>query len=285
MKGGDKMKKVISILMCFAVLFSAVNVFAEDTSFTRIEALRLMAEKATYGEKAYDCPFTDIAEEDKLLVGYAFEKGWIKGTGDNLFNPQAIITRECFLTMVLRSLNYTDPISFTWDNPYPRAFIAGIYPVKYEGAFTIEEAKDILENKKSALSIYSMQKENGTYRDNLSYVSSQITKLEYLFFAEECTIVTGYITGTPHGVAPKGCVVYKADGKILSLTLPRINPWKGAAAENVYLNEDNTKLYYTCTVEKDYIGMDGVTVIQAAGVFEYCVDLVAREITVEKVQN
>ncbi len=277
------MKKVISILMCFAVLFSAVNVFAEDTSFTRIEALRLMAENATYSEKEYTCPFTDIDEADKLLVGYAFEKGWVKGTGDNLFNPHAIITRECFLTMVLRSLNYADPLSFSWDNPYQRAFIAGIYPEKSEGAFTVEEAKSILENKKSALSAYSLPKENGTYRESLSYVSSQITKLEYLFFAEECTIVTGYITGTPHGQAPKGCVVYKADGEILNLTLPRINPWKGAAAENVYLNEDNTKLYYTCTVEKDYVGMDGVTVIQAAGVFEYCVDLAERTTTVKKI--
>lgn len=278
------MKKVISLALCFAVLFSAINVFAEDT-FTRIEALRLMAENATFSEKEYECPFTDIADEDKLLVGYAFKKGWIKGAGDNLFNPQAVITRECFLTMVLRSLKYTDPLSFTWDNPYPRAFIAGIYPEKSEGAFTVEEAKSILENKKSALSAYSLPKENGTYRESLSYVSSQITKLDYLFDTEECTIVTGYITGTPHGAAPKGSIVYKADGEMLSLTLPRINPWRGAAAENVHLNEDNTKLYYTCTVEKDYVGMDGVTVIQAAGVFEYCVDLVAKEITVEKVQN
>lgn len=276
------MKKIITLLLCSIMLMSGAIISSaqEKTTLTRIEALRLMTENVTYSEKEYDCPFTDIAEEDKALVGYAFEKGWVKGTGDSLFNPQAVITRECFLTMVLRSLKYTDPLSFTWDNPYPRAFIAGIYPTKQEGEFTKAEAKDILEKRKSALSVYSMQKENGTYRENLSYVSSQTTKLDYLFDTEECTIVTGYITGTPHGSAPKGSVVYKADGEVLSLTLPRVNPWRGAAAENVHLSEDNTKLYYTCTVEKDYMGMDGVTLIQEAGVYQYTVDLKTKETTV-----
>ena len=272
------MKKLICLILCSVLLLTATCAFAEDNSaMTRVEALKLIAENVSYTQKEYECPFTDVCEDDKNIVGFAYEKGWIKGTGDNLFNPEGEMTRECFLTIVLRSLNYKDPLSFTWDNPYDRAFISGIYPVRYNGEFTIEEARDILEKRKGAYSLYGSEKSNGTYVGNLSFVSSQTGKLEHLFDLEGCTIVIGYVTGTPHGSAPRGYVVFKDDGKVLMLTLPRVSPWNGAVPENVHLSEDNTKLYYTCTVEKDYIGMDGVTVVQKAGVFEYCVDLTKRE--------
>lgn len=282
------MKKLLCIIMCAVLLLSATGVFAEDdAAMTRIEALKLLAERAGYSEKEYDCPFTDISEEDKSIVGYAFEKGWIKGTGDNLFNPEGEMTRECFLTMVLRSLKYTDPLSFTWDNPYDRAFIAGIYPEKCEGAFTKSEAAKILTRRMSAYSLYgSAALATGSgYTKSLSYVSSQTGKIEYLFDLPECTVVIGYTTGTPHGSVPRGSVVFKENGEELRLELPRISPWKCAAAEDVRISEENTKLYYTCSVEEDYIGMDMVTVVQKAGVFEYCVDLTKKETTIKEIEK
>lgn len=271
------MRKLLCFALCAVLLLAAGTVFAENSTMTRVEALRLIAGEVIAD---YDCPFTDVEKEDKALVGYAFERGWIKGTGNTLFSPDDVITRECFLTMILRSLKYTDPLSFTWDNPYDRAFIAGIYPVKHEGAFTIDEAIDIIEKRKNAYSINSIGKESSSYAENLSYVSSQTGKLEHLFDLEDCTIVIGYITGTPHGSAPRGSIVFKSDGEVMDLILPRISPWKRAMCEEVYLSEDNTKLYYTCTIEKDYIGMDGISVVQEAGVYSYTVDLNSRETSV-----
>lgn len=280
------MKKMICLILCGIFLLPYVCTFAEENhTLTRIDAVKIIAETLGYTEKEYVCPFTDVGEEDKNIVGYAFEKGWIKGVGENMFNPDAVMTRECFLTIVLRSLKYTDPISFECNNPYDRAFIAGIYSRGQEGDLTKEEARDILEKRKSAYSLYSAKKSDGSYVGSLSFVSSQTGKLEHLFDLDECTVVIGYVTGTPHGSAPRGSVVFKDSGEVLNLVLPRINPWKCAMAENVEISEDGTKLYYTCTIEKDYIGMDGVTLVQKAGVFEYSVDLVERTTEVKKVEK
>ncbi len=281
------MKKLLCIILCGILLLLTTSAFAEEGgTMTRVEALRMIAENTGFSEKEYECPFTDIAKEDKNVVGYIFEKGWIKGTGDNLFSPDSTMTRECFLTIVLRSLKYTDPLSFEWNNPYNRAFIAGIYPVRSEGGFTLQEAEAILRARKGAYSLYTGNKPvGGDYTKNLSYVSSRMGKVDYLLDLDNCTVVIGYITGTSHGSAPRGSIVFKESGECIDLELPRVSPWKNAPAENVSVSEDNAYLYYTCTVESDYIGMDGVTLVQEAGVFEYCIDLNTKETSVKKVEK
>lgn len=295
------MKKAICMFLCavFVLSLGITCSCEENKSMTRIEAVKLITAMTGFDENApgkeYECPFTDVDEKDRAYIGYAYKKGWIKGVGDNLYMPDDNITRECFLAIVLRSLGYIDSVSFEWYNPYDRANAAGIYPKVYEGEFAQDEAEDILKRRNCAYSLYSdkalkisdeFKAENwDAYTDKLSHESSQTGRIEYFYDLPQCAVIIGYITGTPHGSVPRGSVIFKEDGAWLGLHFPSISPWKSAMPEEVYLSEDKTKLYYVCNVENDYMGMYGNAVAQPAGVFEYTVDLVTREITVREIEK
>lgn len=288
------MRRIVLVFICLVVIFAlTLQAGAENNEMSRAEAIKLIIEILGYNKEVQtemcECPFSDVDENDRNIIGYASEKRWIKGTENGLFCPDDVMTRECFLTVILRSLGYIDNVSFVWNDPYDRAFVSGIYPVKHEGEFTRSEAEEIIKRSLMAYSMYSPQQKKSSeewniYTDNLSYESSQMGKIEYLYDTDDYTIVIGFITGSPHGASGKGCVVYKADGRCIQIELPRENCWTMAFPVKVRFDENENMLYYTCEIEKNVISMgDSTLVLQEAGVFEYCLNLANGEtVTVEK---
>lgn len=68
-------------------------------------------------------------------------------------------------------------------------------------------------------------------------------------------------------------------GERMPLPLPLAAPEEYAQPAELIFSSDGQSLAYSCAVQIDVPGMDGVTVIQEKGVYSYTVDLTAGEVT------
>lgn len=130
------MKKIISILLLFILCTSHVfaatyqkeadalnqlglfrgtdNGYQLEKTFTRAEGaamlVRLLGKEQEALQKVYtSCAFEDVQEHwAKQYVLYCFEHGITKGTGGNTYSPDNNMSGEEFVSLVLRSLGYTN---------------------------------------------------------------------------------------------------------------------------------------------------------------------------------
>lgn len=57
--------------------------------------------------------FTDISDEQKAVVGYAEQRGYINGNGSGLFRPDDIATQREFITFYMRLLSLADENTYS----------------------------------------------------------------------------------------------------------------------------------------------------------------------------
>ncbi|MBQ8508516.1 MAG: DUF4358 domain-containing protein [Clostridia bacterium] len=106
-----------------------------DKPLTRMEALILLVRltgmefDAIYGE--WEHPFTDapVWEGASAYIGYGYANKLTTGVSETLFDPDAQVDAQTYVTFVLRALGYTDGADGTvWDNWKTLAGKAGILP-------------------------------------------------------------------------------------------------------------------------------------------------------------
>jgi uncharacterized membrane protein YgcG len=110
--------------------------------------VRLLGKEADAKSGKYTHPFTDVLDWAKGYVGYAYENKITKGVNEEgtLFGYSMNMDSAQFLTLVLRTLGYTDGANgdFTWDKPYELAKKVGlIATTSDDGVFTRGEAVEI----------------------------------------------------------------------------------------------------------------------------------------------
>ena len=102
-----------------------------DKTLTRHEGVtmlvRLMGKEAEARAGSWDTPFTDVADWAAPYVGYAYANGIANGTSATTFSGTARMSREQFVTMVLRALGWSDQAGeFSWSDPDPLAGEEGL---------------------------------------------------------------------------------------------------------------------------------------------------------------
>lgn len=142
-------------------------------------------------------PFTDIKGDEWYapFVGYCAMNKIISGYPDNTFRAEEKLTEKAFLSMILKSLQYTGD-DYTWDNVFLTAYNKGIvkdlsYAVKVEDVDLDRGAT--LELMYNALNLY--YKDNSkTLLDNLitNGVVSQ-SKAESLSLVKKDTTKTAIV--------------------------------------------------------------------------------------------
>lgn len=119
-------------------------------------------------------------------------------------------------------------------------------------------------------------------KDDMNYITK-------MYETQYCTIIVGYLGGTPHGSFSWARLVYKegsplGDGKVISLPLPDIRWSKPAEPEEIIVSEDGKTAKYSFFFESDMIldvGLPSENVIHEAGTYQYTTDLVTGETTLE----
>ena len=102
---------------------------------------------------------------------------------------------------------------------------------------------------------------------------------------ETCTVLLTQNTGVFHaGLTIRLDLVGKPGsplgaGERMPLPLPLAAPEEYAQPAELIFSSDGQSLTYSCAVQIDVPGMDGVTVIQEKGVYSYTVDLSTGEVT------
>lgn len=95
-------------------------------------------------------PFKDVPAWAIGYVGYAAANGITNGTSPTTFSPNDKLSDFMFLTLVLRTLGYTDQgvnPQFVWNNPYALAKQVGlIAKAQADSNFTRGDAVEILWN-------------------------------------------------------------------------------------------------------------------------------------------
>lgn len=110
--------------------------------------VRLIGKEADANSGSYSHPFNDVADWLKPYVSYAYSTGMTKGVEDgSSYGSNMDMSKAQFLTMVLRTLGYTDSganADFTWDKPYELAEKVGLVSTTAAGTtFTRGEAVEI----------------------------------------------------------------------------------------------------------------------------------------------
>jgi hypothetical protein len=87
--------------------------FKPDASITRAEFATMLVKALGLNTTGTTGQFTDVAEDDWFYgaVNAAASDGLISGTGDNLFAPNALITREQMAVMVAKALGAKAPVT------------------------------------------------------------------------------------------------------------------------------------------------------------------------------
>ncbi|MGI6028379.1 MAG: hypothetical protein ACOX81_03080 [Candidatus Heteroscillospira sp.] len=109
-----------------------------DKSMTRMEALIMMIRltgnewTALYGE--WDSPFEDTPtwEGANEYAGYGYDAGLITGVSETKLDPNAPVSEQMFMTLLLRALGYADGETTVWQDWKTLAAAAGL-PLMEEG--------------------------------------------------------------------------------------------------------------------------------------------------------
>lgn len=118
--------------------------------------------------------------------------------------------------------------------------------------------------------------------DGMNYITGT-------YETEYCTIISGYLGGTPHGSFPWVRLVYKegsplGNGKVIGLPLPDMRWGKPASPEEIILSEDGKTATYSFFFESDLVldaGTPSEIVVHEAGTYQYTTDLTTGETTLE----
>jgi len=177
MKRGIAVKKLISLILTFALAFSlSAPAFAAGSTqkttadalhslglflgvgdnadgtpnydlsgnLTRAQAVvllvRMLGKENAALKGSYQHPFKDTLEWYDKYVGYAYANKLTNGTGADTYSGSAQTTAQMFATFCLRSLGYDDAAGdFSWDKASEKAKELGI-DVDLKGGFTRGEA-------------------------------------------------------------------------------------------------------------------------------------------------
>ncbi len=296
-------------------------IFDLATTATRAEAVAMLVRLQGYEERAQSYgkthPFTDVPEWADGYVSLAYDLGLTKGVSDTLFDAQRPVSREMFLTFMLRTLGYRDDLDwaeFTWNDPYALAKSAGIWEYAYNNeGFLRAEMFDISFSALFAYTrsygqlyeqlitvgvftpeewetaIYERDTADTAYKSLRSRTASEISRFRDAYFADRgpifCTVLQGTSFGRPAGGVL--CLVYnenmhepESGEKRIYLPLPQADlEGNFAEAENCNFSEDWTKFHYSCVFAEPLT--DGENVIREAGIYTYTTDLLSGETTVE----
>ena len=85
-------------------------------------------------------PFTDVPDELRDAVAWAYTNGLTRGISETEFAPEAPMTRTMFLTMLFRALGYRDGVDFDWAEAEQLCRWAGLEAEEDDGAFTLSDA-------------------------------------------------------------------------------------------------------------------------------------------------
>ncbi|MBQ7036299.1 MAG: S-layer homology domain-containing protein [Clostridia bacterium] len=118
--------------------------------------------------------------------------------------------------------------------------------------------------------------------DDMNYITKT-------YETDLCTILVGYLGGTPHGSFNWLRAVYKegsplGDGKVISLPLPDIRWSKPATPSEIIVSADGKTATYSFFFESDLIldpGQSSEQVIHEAGTYVYTTNLLSGETTLE----
>lgn len=92
--------------------------FGYDLIANRNEAITMIVRISGCEREAlsgnYNSPFKDIDNWAKPYISYAYENGITRGTSETTFSGHSPITKEEFVTLVLRTLGYKDGEDFYW---------------------------------------------------------------------------------------------------------------------------------------------------------------------------
>ncbi|MEQ2443885.1 S-layer homology domain-containing protein [Pseudoflavonifractor sp. CLA-AP-H29] len=116
--------------------------FDLDRTPTRVEGVvmlvRLLGEDQEGAGGGWESPFADVPAWAASYVGYAYGRGYTKGTSDTAFSPMDPLDAAQYLTLVLRAMGYEDGADFQWDSPWTLSNQLGItdYDPSSPDAFT-----------------------------------------------------------------------------------------------------------------------------------------------------
>jgi S1-C subfamily serine protease len=70
--------------------------------------VRLSGDASVAAKGGYSAPFKDLPAWAKSTITYAYAVGWVTGTSDTAFSPNAAVSGNAFCAMLLRMLGYDD---------------------------------------------------------------------------------------------------------------------------------------------------------------------------------
>jgi hypothetical protein len=102
-----------------------------DQPLNRVEAavmiVRLRGDEALIKTNTYTHPFKDVPAWAEGYVGYLYTNGLTKGINETLFGSSDLVSKEQFVTFLLRVLNYDDSKGdFQWNNSLIKAKEIGL---------------------------------------------------------------------------------------------------------------------------------------------------------------
>jgi len=128
----DTKAAALKQLGLFQGVSATEDIFELDRAPTRVEALvmliRALGKDAEALSSGGTHPFTDVPAWAEKYIGYAYEKGYTKGTSATTLGTGAA-NSDMYLTFMLRTLGYSDTAGdFSWDAPDALAKAVGILP-------------------------------------------------------------------------------------------------------------------------------------------------------------
>lgn len=124
-------------------------IFELDRTPQRTEGVTMLVRLLGADEVAQDgdweVPFTDVPDWALPYVGYAYEAGLTKGTGDTTFGSTLEVNAAQYLTFVLRALGYEDgeDKDFLWNSPWTLTDELGITHGEYNAETAVFTRGDV----------------------------------------------------------------------------------------------------------------------------------------------
>ncbi|MBE7063930.1 MAG: hypothetical protein E7390_09135 [Ruminococcaceae bacterium] len=288
---------------------------------TRAEAVamlvRLQGNEARAQSYGKTHPFTDVPAWADGYVSLAYDQGLTKGVSETLFDAQSPVSREMFLTFVLRTLGYRDDLDwteFTWNDPYALAKSAGIWEYAYDDesflraemfnisfsalfAYTRSYGQlyeklfafDVFTPEEWKTAIYERDTADSAYKCLRSRTTSELSRFIGADFRDRSpgwyTVLQGVNIGRPSGGVL--CLIYnenlhvpESGEKRIYLPLPQADLEGTLAEPDTYaFSEDKKTFRYSCSFAEPLA--DGETVLREAGTYSYTTDLASGETTLE----
>jgi hypothetical protein len=175
-------------LNMLGLLDTTGNGYELSRTLTRVEGVQIVI--MLFGKEVeaqlgvYSHPFTDIPASADSYIGYAYEKGLIDNTENNLFGSTQIMNYKEYVSLILRALGYKNNVDFTWNNIEAKAVDIGLPPdtvgdSAFLRAHMIQISRNVLDiSFKDSIKLLKTQLiENGIIsKDALELMEMQIFK-------------------------------------------------------------------------------------------------------------